>query len=264
MLFRLEILIFFISIGYIFYYFFDILFTSYKSKKQQKQQRIQKRQEIFEQQQVIEKNTLEKPIAPEVVKKMGKQEIEALRETIKRVQVNKARGYYDTARSLIIEGLAIDKYNRELNTELWEVYELEEQYKKAEYIYRDMLKIYTGSVNLLKRLGNVLALQWNLSAAVKSYEQAFEKKRDDIEIVDTLSGLFFELKNYTKSLKYSKLFLKDKPRDVEKLGIKWYCLEKEWKIGQAIECYRKILEIQPYNIEIKERIQKLETPHEWS
>lgn len=259
LLLRIEILLFFVSLGYGLFYIGDILMGIYKNSQTQKKQRIEKRKKILSQQ----SNTSKKPsIDTNRAKNTFKKEvidIDRLRDTIKRVQVNKARWYYETARSLIVEWLTIDKNNKELNLELGEVYELEENFKNAEYIYKDMLETTPDNVDLLKRLWNVLALQGNIEQSVKSYSTAFDKKRDDIEVVDILSNLYFDLKNFKKCLKFAKLFLKNKPRDIEKLGMKWYCLEKQWNSWESVECYKRILELQPYNMEIKERIAKLES-----
>ena len=257
MILRIEIFLFLISILYSFYYLGDVLFCMYKNRVIKQENRVKKRQEIVKKQ-ATQKKEKKSQKKEENSKILSSKDIETLRDTLKRVQVNKARGYYDTARNFIIEWLAIDKHNQEFNIELADVYELEENYKNAEYIYKDMLKMHPDSIEILKRLGNVRVLQWKLWSAAKPYEKAFSKKRDDIEIVDTLSEIYFELKNFKKCLVYTKLFLKDKPRDIEKLGMKWYCFEKESKFWLSIDCYKKILEIQPYNMEIKERIIQLE------
>ena len=257
---RIEILLFFVSLLYTFYYIFDRFFIAYRQVKDQKREKQVRRKKILEKQKNISKKP--KAVTSTFSKESTKSSVthnntEKLRDTIKRVQINKERGYYDTARSLIIEGLAIDKNNRDLNLELWEVYELEENYKNAEYIYKDMLEIHPENIELLKKMGNVLLLQWEIEKAIKYYRKAFDRKKDDIEVVAILAQGYFELKNFKKCLRFVKLFLKDKTRDVEKLCMKGYCLEKDSLISEAIECYQKILEIQPYNMEIKERIEKL-------
>lgn len=251
---RIEILIFLISIWYSLYYIGDLFYGSRVKRIKKQQDRIQKRKEMSEKK-ATEKQD-ETPTAQH--NGLSPQQIEQLREILGRAQVNKSRGYYDTARNLIVEWLAIDKNNRELNLELAEVYELEKKYKNAEYIYNDILEIHPDNVEVRKKLWNILAFQWELQKSAASYEVAHSKKKDDIEIVDILAGTYFELKNFKKCLVYAKLFLKDKPRDVEKLGMKWYCLEKHSDYQWAISCYHKILETQPYNSEIKERIEKLE------
>ncbi len=231
------------------------MFYGSRIKRIKKQQdRIKKRKEISD------KKTSENEDQTSTTKHNGlsPEDIEQLREILGRAQVNKSRGYYDTARNLIVEWLAIDKNSRELNLELAEVYELEKKYKNAEYIYNDILEMHPDNVEVLKRLWNILAFQGELQKSASCYELAHKKKKDDIEVVDILAGTYFELKNFKKCLTYAKLFLKDKPRDVEKLGMKWYCLEKHSDYEGAISCYHKILEIQPYNSEIKDRIQKLE------
>lgn len=261
MLLRIEIFLFLLSLGYSLYYAFDILFAKFKAKQQQKKEKIEKRKKLLEKsQQESSQESQEK--STQTQQKFNKNstqsvDLEWMRETLKRIQVNKARWYYETARSLIIEWLAFDKNNKDFNLELADIYELEENYKKAEYIYKDLLVIYVDNIELLKKLGNTLILQWNLDEAVAVFETAFKKKKDDLEIIDELAELYFELKNYKKCLEYVKMFLREKPKNIEKLWMKGYCLEKQGSNEDAIECYQRILDFQPYNMEIKERIKKL-------
>ena len=256
-LFRIEIVIFLSALLYSIYYIGHIFWGYFLKKSIKKKERIEKRKSIMKKNKTLEKESKKKAKKTINIRKLSSSDIVSLKDIIKRVQVNKLRGYYDTARNLIVEGLAIDKYHKWLNIELADIYELEENYKNAEYIYKDLLKVYVDNLELLKKLWNVRILQWKLQSSCKSYEKVFDKKRDDIEVVGILWDIYFQLKNFKKCLLYSKLFLKDKPRDIEKLWMKWYCLEREWKIGLAIECYQKILETQPYNMEIKERVKKL-------
>ncbi len=241
--------------GYSFFYVFDIFYSSHKSKQLKREERQKKREEISQKNKALSATESEEPDSE--YKNLTGQEIEKIREITQRAQINASRGYYETAKNLIVEGLAIDKDNRDLNIELAKVYELEEKFNNAEFIYKDMLEVTPDNVEILKRLWNVLLLQWKLEEALIPYELAFEKKKDE-ETVDVLAGVYFEIKNYKKSLIYTKLYLKDYPKNVEKLGMKWYALEKEWKTQEAIESYKKILQMQPYNLEIKERIAKLE------
>ena len=90
------------------------------------------------------------------------------------------------------------------------------------------------------------------------YQVALKKNRSNTEILDIISHLGLEIKDYKKSFKYANMYLKEKPRNAEKLGIKWYCLEKMWKNEEAIKAYKKVLELQPYNTEIQDRINALE------
>jgi len=95
-----------------------------------------------------------------------------LSEITKKVKINSSKSYLEKAKSLIIEGLAIDKYDKELNIELATIYEKEKNYKNAEYIYEDLIHMYKNDTNILKKLAYVLALQRRFSESVEVYEKA--------------------------------------------------------------------------------------------
>ena len=70
-----------------------------------------------------------------------------------------ARGMMSEARTLIIEGLSLDKHHRDLNLLLGQIYEQDGQYEKSEYIYKDMAEIYSGDIEILEKLANVLIIE---------------------------------------------------------------------------------------------------------
>lgn len=203
------------------------------------------------------KKEVEEEASWEENKKINSEQPEKIREIVKRAEVNISRWYLESARSLVVEGLALKKQDKELNVLLADIYEREKNYQNAGYIYRDMLEIYPGDELLLQKLWYVLALDGKNGESFDVYEKALKKDRGNTEILDTLAHLWLELQDYKKSLRYAGLYLKERPRDAEKLGIKWYCLEKLGDIPEAIEAYNKLLEIQPYNSEVQDRITQL-------
>jgi hypothetical protein len=70
------------------------------------------------------------------------------------------------------------------------------------------------------------AIQGKLEDSLTIYENIHNKKMADDEVIDLLSELTFDMKNYKKALKYTNLFLASKPRDVNKLFLKAQSLEK--------------------------------------
>lgn len=159
----------------------------------------------------------------------------------------------------IVEGLAIKKLDRTLNLLLWEVYFREKKYEKAAYVYEDVLAEHPHDFEVLEKLGQIHSLLDNFEKSFDFYEQAFELDKEALWVIDILSHLALELWNYEKSLKYANVYLKHKPRDADNLGVKWYALEKLGKANQAILAYTKVLEIQPYNTEVKDRIEYLQS-----
>ena len=262
MLLQLEIITFFASFFYIIYYFSDSLVSMYKKKKQKSLERIQ-RQKLRKKQ--LKSEDISKAPWLEWVKQEKKELIpishehwEQIREISKRAQINISRWYYESARSLIIEWLALKKHDKDLNLLLADVYERERKYQNAEFIYRDLLDEYEDDDYILQRLGNIYVLRWKISKAIGCYDEALKFDRNNAEILDILTHLHLEELNYKKSLKFANLYLKEKPRNAEKLSIKWYCNEKLDKKSEAIKAYEEVLKIQPYNNEIIERIKLIQ------
>ena len=177
----------------------------------------------------------------------------------KRIELNLWKSYFDIAKPLIIEWLAFDKFDKDLNLKLAFIYEKEKNFKNAEIIYKDMIKFLENNFEIIKKLGFNLAMQHKFEESMKVYKEAFEKKKSDMEVIDILSSLAYELKKYEESLNYIKIFLKENPRDIEKLIMKWSCLENSWDRKEALNTYKHILEIQPYNTKITEKIKKIKT-----
>lgn len=209
------------------------------------QERLQEDQKLQQREQVLpERFTTEK--------------WEQIREMVKRAQMNMSRWYLETARVIVIEWLAMKKQDRELNILLAEIYEREKKYQHAAYIYGDLLEEYKEDEVIMQKLWNSLYLLGDNSGAFEIYSSAHKKNRSSTEILDILSHLSMDIKDYKSWVKYANLYLKEKPRNAEKLGIKAYCLEKLGRTRESIEAYRKILDVQPYNSEVQDRISVLE------
>lgn len=192
------------------------------------------------------------------IKNLTDEERVKISEIMKRVKINIEKGYYDTARTLIIEWLTIDKYNKDLNMELAHMYEMEKNYKNAEFIYRDMCLVHKDNTSLLKKLAYIVAMQWNLNESVIIYEKVHERMHADNEVIELLASLTFEIMNFEKSLKYIKLVLKEKPKNLEMMKMKATALEKVGKIKDAIKVYEDILYIRPYDTNTIDNIKRLE------
>ncbi len=263
MLLQLEIITFFASFFYIVYYFSDSIFWLYKKKKLEALERIQ-RQKLRKKQLKSEEEPKIPGLewhAPEKKKQepVSHEHWEQIREISKRAQINISRGYYESARSLIIEWLALKKHDKDLNLLLADVYERERKYQNAEFIYRDLLDEHEDDEYILQRLWNIYVLRWKNKKALNCYSEALKFDRTNTEILDILTHLHLEELDYKKALKYANLYLKEKPRNAEKLSIRGYSQEKLWKNIEAIKAYEEVLKIQPYNNEIIDRIKALQS-----
>ncbi len=244
------------------YYFSDSIFSFYKRKKEETLDRIQRQKLRKKQLKGEGQTTWVKPEVLELEKKkqapVSHEHGEQIREISKRAQINISRGYYESARSLIIEWLALKKHDKDLNLLLADVYERERKYQNAEFIYRDLLDEHEDDEYILQRLWNIYVLRWKNKKAIKCYSEALKFDRMNTEILDILTHLHLEELDYKRSLKYANLYLKEKPRNAEKLSIRGYSQEMLWQKTEAVKAYQEVLKIQPYNNEIIERIKLIE------
>ena len=82
-----------------------------------------------------------------------------LAELVKHVRTKMARGEFTEARSKIIEGLAIDKWHKDLNCLLASLYERDKDYRKAEFVYKDLILVHDMDSEIYMKLGFALSIQ---------------------------------------------------------------------------------------------------------
>lgn len=266
---KIEIIVFFISLIYIIYYLiiklwpkkllkFRIKFFKKVKFSKQPNNNLETKNPVNKISLNSKKNELETN-TNNWKNKLSEKDKTKINEIIKKVKNHSSKWYFDTAKNLIVEWLSIDKYNKDLNLELAKIYEKEHNYINAEYIYKDMLDMLKVDTETMKRLWYIYAMQNKLKESLEMYEKIHAKKMSDDEVIDLLSELTFNMKSYKKALKYINLFLVSKPRNVDKLFMKWKCLRELWKMKDASEVYKRILDLQPYNTRAKEIMERIES-----
>lgn len=251
---KIEIVIFILSLMYIFYYLWSKIYTLFfKVKNIVKPTTIKKRKTALNKVNLNNKNT-KVNYKKEKDFNLSETNKQKVIELVQKVKTNATKWYFDTSKSLIVEWLSLDKYNRDLNLQLAFIYEKENKYTNAEYIYKDLLDNYQWDYEIMKNLWYILAIQNKLTESLLIYELLHTKKKWDIEVMEILADLSFTLESYKKALKFSMLFLWSKPRDIDKLSMKAICLDKLWRLEDSIEVYKRILELQPYNTKAKDNL----------
>jgi len=251
---KIEIIIFILSLLYILYYLWAKIYNVYfKVKNKIKPQTIKKRKTALNKVNLKNKNTITKN-----KKALTDHEKNQVQEILQKVKTNSSKWYFDTAKNLIVEGLSIDKYNKELNLQLGLIYEKEKNYSNAEYIYKELLENHNGDYEIMKNLWYILAVQNKLTESLLIYELLHTKKKWDNEVIEIIADLSFTLWNYKKALKFVTMFLSNKPRNIDKLTMRAICLDNLWQIDEAIEVYKRILDLQPYNTKVRESLELIQ------
>lgn len=179
-------------------------------------------------------------------------------ELIKTIKTRIARGEFSEARARIIEGLSIEKFNKDLNCLLASLYEKERDYKKAELIYKDLILMNDTDPELYLKLGFALSIQGKYEIAYEIYKRLFSLDENSTETLDMLANLGHQLGLHKESNDYAYLFLKKNPHNTDVLylvAINHINLEERLS---ALESLKKIRTIDPYNSKIQELIKKVE------
>ena len=256
---RIEIILFILSLWYILYYF-TYKFKNFSFKKERKiKDKNWKNIDRKEEKNESEISTLIKETKYEVENDINLRNDEKIKiaELLRKQAIYSERWEYEIAKALIVEWLAIDKDNKQLNLELANIYNKESEYKKSEFIYRELIEKQKEDFDLLKKLGFVLALQKKYKDSIRVYKEALEKRPNENWIIDILSDLSFEVEDFEATIKYAKKTLKDKPRNIEKLQLVAYSYDNLWKLENALNYYNKILELHPYDSKILDRVKEI-------
>ncbi len=255
-LFQLELVVFLISLSYIVYYFFFKTFWFFSSIKKIAWFWIKKNENPISKIDISEEKIVTN-FTSKVVE-VSLEDQNKIIELLKKIKTNISKLEYDLAKNQIVEWLALDKFNIDLNLELAIIYIEEKDYVKAEYIYKDLLLVHSDNFDILKKLAYTLTMQEKYDLAIEIYKKAYDLKEDDIETVNMLAQLYYYKWLYVDSITFLKVFLKYQPRDIENLVLLAWAYKNIWKILDSVNTYNRVLELDPYNEEVKKEIKELE------
>lgn len=260
-LFKVEIVLFFLFFLYSFYYLWEKLIVSYvhfrnylfpkKIKSDDNQDIVVETVQINNEMKNHHIDTYEKD-------EIWLEEKQKLSELVRKVKVAISKWDYDIAKNLVIEGMLIDKFNKELNIELASLYVLENNYLKAEYIYKDLLLVHDDDFDVLKKLAYALSMQEKYPLAIEIYKKALSINPKDLDITNMLASLTYYNSSYTEAIEYLKKYLKEKPKDKDNLFLLASCYKNIWKMEERANVLRRILEIDPYNDLVKKELIMIE------
>lgn len=179
-------------------------------------------------------------------------------EAVKLIRTKIARGEFTDARAKIIEGLAVDKWNKDLNCLLASLYERDKDYKKAEFIYKDLILVHDTDPEIYMKLGFALSIQGKFEIAFEIYKRLANLSEAHIEAIEMLANLAHELKRFEESAEYAKQFLKAHPRNADILSVLAVSLIALERKEEALETIEKLKNLDPYNPRIREMKDKLE------
>lgn len=254
LLFKIELIFFLLLLTYIFYYLFNhiswiiISIKELISIKKNKKDITPTIVEVEKESYVNEEEFLEQ------TSEITQDEKYKISDLLRKIRINISKKEYDLAQNLIVEWLAIDKFNIDLNIELASLYIMDKDYTKAEFIYKDLLLIYNENYDLLKKLGYILSLQEKYDLSLEVYKKAYELNPEDSDVLNMLANICY-IKNYfLETIEYLNILLKQKPRDIELLILTAVSYKNIQDYDSSILFLNKALDFDPYNENIKNEI----------
>lgn len=248
---KIEVLLLFISFFYIVYYFFDKIISVYKFLKD-----VFKPVEVNKRVAIVWNETYEDSDISFSKKDLSPVDKEKIKSILSQIRLNKARGEYDLAKNFVIEGLLIDKFDKNINMELASLYLMDDDFAKAEIIYKDILLVHNDDFEILKNLWFVLSNQEKYSLWIEVYKKAHNLNSKDLEIINMLSHLYFYEWDYQNAIIFLKKYLKSFPKDWENLYYLWECYEYLNDYKNAYLTYEKLYNLEPYNSKVKDKLSK--------
>ena len=178
-------------------------------------------------------------------------------EIVKIVKTKIARAEFTEAKGKIIEGLALDKFDKDLNCLLASLYERDKDFKKAELVYKDLIVVHDTDPEIYMKLGFALSMQGKYEIAFEIYRKLHSITDGSDESVEMLANLAYQLERFEDSRNSAKEYLKKHPRNVEMLNLLASSQANLGERREALETLEKLRVIDPYNARIREFAEKI-------
>jgi tetratricopeptide (TPR) repeat protein len=259
-----ELFLIFLGVVYIVFHtghgFWSQLtnWKEFKLVRQKERTRIRRRHTI--EQKKIDSQTRRADISLNgTKKKMSAKDKLALQNILKSVQAKLVVREYDEARSHIIEGLMIDRHNEDLNILLAQLYEMEEDFEKAEILFRDIILHHDPKkADAYIYLGNNLIHQGKQTLAYDVFKKGLEKDMRNAQLLETLAELGYELHEYEEALLYARRLTEIQVKHTRWFELLGLCHLQVGSDQKAYDTFLTLRKIDPYNEVVHVWLPKIE------
>ena len=169
--------------------------------------------------------------------------------------VLQAQQRYDEALEILYKSIEIDSMNIQPYITIGFIYDEQHELEKAVNIYNRALKIDSTAALVLNNYAYLLAeAGLRLDEALKYSAKALELEPENPSYLDTMGWLLFKTGEYENGEVYMRKALEYDQNSIMYLHL-GDILEKRGSLKEAEEIYRKGLELEPDNIELKQRLE---------
>ncbi len=169
-----------------------------------------------------------------------------------------SREEWKEAEKILIQILALDEHSIKANNFLGLTYLHREEWRKAELIFQKLIELEPKVASHFGNLGLAFYKQNKYSLAREAYENAIRIDAHKASRWLSLGQVFLKLKDFRAAAESFKNAVKRDHRNLDFL----FALAEAYELGKnlktAVKTYERILELSPYNEEVKQKLKELE------
>lgn len=154
---------------------------------------------------------------------------------------------FESAQKTLIQVISLDEHHRKANELLAEIYLQQEQYKKAEIIYKKLIGLYAFDPNYPSQLAKTYFQQRQYKTATEHYEKALQMDKGNPQRSLNLGHVYLARKQYGPALEYYEKAHRLSVRDIELMFLIVDTFLHNSNPISAREYLQKILDYEPYN-----------------
>lgn len=175
------------------------------------------------------------------------------RKTFLKADTHFSRNELDEALDLFLAVLESDPSHLDAHHKLGLLFMKKGEFPQAELYFSKLVNLKQDPI-YFSNLGAALYQQQRLIEAAEAYENAIALDDKRAERLQSLAQVYYELGDDEKALHYFERAARRKPKDTELKLILADYYERLVRLEDAIAALENILELDPYNDELKDRL----------
>lgn len=179
-----------------------------------------------------------------------------VRKTFLKADTHLSRNEFEEALPLLLAVIEAEPDHLEAHHKLGLSFMKRGDFPQAELYFSKLVNLKQDPV-FFSNLGAALYQQQRLVEAAEAYENAIALDDKRGERLQSLGQVYYELGEDDKALHYFERAARRKPKDIDLKLILVDYYERLVRLDEAIETLEGILELDPYNDEVKKRLRLL-------
>ena len=178
---------------------------------------------------------------------------------MRKADIHFTREEWKDSEKILIQIIALDEHNLKANTFLGLTYLHREEWKKSELIFKKLIELNSKEASNFGNLGLAFYKQRKYPLAREAYENAIRIDAHKSSRWLSLGQVFLKLKDFTSAVESFKNAVKRDHRNLNYLFALAEAYEASKNLKAALKTYERILELSPYNDEVKQKLRILES-----